>query len=231
MIRIERKDTAQTQLAIKDLEVARKSGNSYNTENVNRALKEVFRGKCYICENKNATSYQIEHLIPHRGNTQLKYDWNNFFGVCAHCNNIKSDKYEPILDCTKRSVEQLIAFRKKGYFGAEEKLEFTPLVSDDEEVEHTVSLLEDVYYGTTPQKKIEAQIIRKNLRKDLSKFKEYVREYQEAEDVVEKDDIGELLKRELKDSSEFTAFKRWLIWDNEMFSEIEKYIPKKEQNE
>lgn len=150
------------------------------------------------------------------------------FWVCAHCNNIKSDKYEPILDCTKRSVEQLIAFRKKGYFGAEEKLEFTPLVSDDEEVEQTVSLLEDVYYGTTPQKKIEAQIIRKNLRKNLSKFKEYVREYQEAEDAVEKDDIGELLKRELKDSSEFTAFKRWLMWDNEMFSEIEKYIPKKD---
>ena len=228
MIRIERKDTAQTQLAIKDLEVARKRGNSYNTENVNRALKEVFHGKCYICENKHATAYQIEHLIPHRGNAQLKYDWNNLFWVCAHCNNIKSDKYEPILDCTKRSVEQVIAFRKKGYFGAEEKLEFTPLVSDDEEVEHTVSLLEDVYYGTTPQKKIEAQIIRKNLRKDLSKFKEYVREYQEAEAAVEKDDIGELLKRELRDSSEFTAFKRWLIWDNPMFSEIEKYSPKKD---
>ena len=102
------------------------------------------------------------------------------------------------------------------------------MVSDDEEVEQTVSLLEDVYYGTTPQKKIEAQIIRKNLRKNLSKFKEYVREYQEAEDAVEKDDIGELLKRELKNSSEFTAFKRWLIWDKEMFSEIEKYIPKKD---
>ena len=210
MIRIERKDTAQTQLAIKDLEEASQRGNSYNTENVNRALKAVFYGKCYICENKHATSYQIEHLIPHHGNARLKYDWNNLFWACAHCNNIKSDKYEPILDCTKRS------------------LEFTPLVSDDEEVERTVSLLEDVYYGTTPQKKIEAQIIRKNLRKNLSKFKEYVREYQEAEDVVEKDDIGELLKRELNNSSEFTAFKRWLIWDNEMFSEIEKYIPKKD---
>lgn len=153
MIRIERKDTAQTLLAIKDLEEVSQRGNSYNTENVNRALKAVFYGKCYICENKHATSYQIEHLIPHHGNTRLKYDWNNLFWACAHCNNIKSDKYEPILDCTKRSVEQLIAFRKKGYFGAEEKLEFTPLVSDDEEVEQTVSLLEDVYYGTTPQKK------------------------------------------------------------------------------
>ena len=38
MIRIERKDTAQTQLAIKGLEEASQRGNSYNTENVNRAL-------------------------------------------------------------------------------------------------------------------------------------------------------------------------------------------------
>ena len=52
-----------------------------------------------------------------------------------------------------------------------------------------------------------------------------MREYQEAEDEEEKEDIGELLKRELRDSSAFTAFKRWLIWDNEMYSDIEKYIP------
>ena len=227
MIRIERKDTAQTQLAIRDLQEASQSGSSYNTEHVNHALKQMFHGKCYLCENKNATSYQIEHLRPHRNVTRLKYDWNNLFWVCAHCNNIKSDKYEPILDCTWRPVEQLIAFRKRGYFGADEKLEFIPQVSDDEEVEHTVSLLEDIYYGTTPQKMIEARIIRKNLRKDLSKFKEYVREYQEADDAEEKADIGELLKRELRDSSQFTAFKRWLIWDNEMYSEIETYIPKK----
>ena len=34
-----------------------------------------------------------------------------------------------------------------------------------------------------------------------------------------------LLKRELKDSSAFTAFKRWLIWDNEeKYGELEKFI-------
>lgn len=82
-----------------------------------------------------------------------------------------------------------------------------------------------MYYGTTPQKQIEARIIRKTLRKDLSQFKEYVREYQEAEDEDEKEDIGYLLEKELKDSSAFTAFKRWLIWDNERYSELKKYIP------
>lgn len=225
MIKIERKETEKTKKAVEDLYEAKQLGSSYNTENVNKALKEVFHGKCYICENKNATSYQIEHLIPHRKDVELKYDWNNLFWSCAHCNNIKSDKYEPILDCTQEEVESLIAFRKKGYFGTDEKLEFTPLVKDNESVENTVSLLKAVYYGITPQKEIEARIIRKALRKNLSEFKEYVREYQEAEDEEEKEDIGELLKRELRDNSAFTAFKRWLIWDNEMYSEIEKYIP------
>ena len=96
MIKIERKETPHTQEAMDDLQEACDTGRSYNTEHVNQALQEVFHGKCYICENKEATSYQIEHLIPHRGDKKLKYDWNNLFWVCAHCNNIKSDKYEKI---------------------------------------------------------------------------------------------------------------------------------------
>lgn len=222
MIKIERKDTIKAQLAITDLHNARESGKTYNTENVNAALIEAFHGKCYICENKAATSYQIEHLIPYRGNQNLKYDWQNLFWSCAHCNNIKLDKYEPILDCTKENVEKLIAFRKKGYFGTDEILEFIPLVEDNEAVENTIALLEDAYYGTTPQKKFEARVIRKELRRELSEFKEYVREYQEAENEEEKEDAEILIKKELKDSS---AFKRWLIWDNGIYSELEKYIP------
>lgn len=54
MIRIERKDTAQTLLAIKDLEEVSQRGNSYNTENVNRALKAVFM--------ENVTSVKINTL-------------------------------------------------------------------------------------------------------------------------------------------------------------------------
>lgn len=105
MIRINRKNTEKTRLAIADLQKSRKSGKTYNTKSVNAALVETFHGKCYICENKKATAYQIEHLIPHRDNRKLKYDWENLFWSCAHCNNIKSDKYEPILDCTKENVE------------------------------------------------------------------------------------------------------------------------------
>jgi len=30
----------------------------------------------------------------------LKFDWNNLFWSCYHCNNIKSIKYNDILNCT-----------------------------------------------------------------------------------------------------------------------------------
>lgn len=212
MIRFERKNTRKAQSAMESLKDARQRNSTCNTQEVNEALIEMFHGKCYICENKEATSYQIEHLIPHRGNVELKYDWNNLFWACGHCNNTKLDQYDPILDCTKEDIDELIAFRKTGYFGTNEQLEFEAL-SADKEVLNTVKLLKDVYYGTTPQKKAEARIIRKKLRKELHNFKDTVREYQEAEGE-DKEDILLLIKKELKASSAFTAFKRWLIKDN-----------------
>ena len=176
-----------------------------------------------FAKKKQSTSYQIEHLSAHRGNMDLKYDWNNLFLACAHCNNIKQDKYEPIIDCTKENVEELIAFRKEGYFGTDEKLIFDMLDSKIE-TQNTVKLLQEVYYGSTPQKKMEAKILRKTLRKELSKFKEYVREYKEAEDE-EKEDLKYLLQQQLRDDSPFAAFKRWLIRDNkDAYPELLVYI-------
>ena len=223
MIKVERKSSEKAEKAIESLRREKARSGSYNTPEVNAALREMFHGKCYICENKQITSYQIEHLVSHRGNADLKYDWNNLFLACAHCNNTKLDKYEPIIDCTKENVEALIAFRRTGYFGTDEKLLFEKL-DDRIEVENTIKLLQEVYYGSTPQKKMESTILRRMLSKELSAFKEYVREYHEAEDE-EKEDLKYLLQKELRDSSPFAAFKRWLIRDNrEVYAELLGYI-------
>lgn len=223
MIKVERKLTEKSKKAIDSLKREKLKNGSYNTPEVNAALKEMFHGKCYICENRQIVSYQIEHLNPHRGNTELKFDWDNLFLSCAHCNNTKSDKYDPIIDCTKENVERMIAFRKEGYFGTDEKLVFE-MLDRRVETENTVKLLQEVYYGSTPQKKMEAKILRRMLRKELSEFKEYVREYKEAEDE-EKEDLKFLLQQQLKDSSPFAAFKRWLIRDNkDTYSELLHYI-------
>ncbi len=117
-----------------------------------------------------------------------------------------------MIDCTKMDPEKHIAFRKTGYFGKEEKVVFEAL-DKVEETENTILLLQDIFYGSTPQKEMEAGILRRILRKELSKFKEYIREYREA-DGFEKEDLWWLLRRELDDSSPFAAFKRWIIRDH-----------------
>lgn len=171
MIKVNRRTTEKSQKAMESLQQEKMKNGSYNTPEVNKALQELFHGKCYICENKQVTSYQIEHLVPHHNKPDLKYDWNNLFLSCAHCNNTKLDQYHPILDCT-----------------------------------------------------VEAAILRRLLRKELSEFKEYVRQYQEAEGE-EKEDLKCLLKLRLKDSSPFAAFKRWLIRDHkDAYPELLTYI-------
>ena len=72
MIKIERKLTEKAQKAIVSLQKAEANNSSYNTPEVNLALKEMFHNKCYICENKQVTSYNIEHLHPHYKNKNLK---------------------------------------------------------------------------------------------------------------------------------------------------------------
>lgn len=212
MIKIQRKPTEKAKSALASLNEAKQRGSTYNTPEVNMALMEMFHGKCYICEDKEMTSCQIEHLIPHNNDLNLKYDWNNLFWSCAHCNNTKLGKYDPIIDCTKEEVDKIIAFRKTGYFGVDEVLSFE-ILQPSEQAYNTVKLLKEVYYGSTPQKKIEANTLRRKLRKELSGFKEYVREYQETEGE-DKEDLRLLIKKELSDSSPFAAFKRWLIRDH-----------------
>lgn len=84
MIKFSRNKTEKAKKAIEILEEAKKTDSGYNKPEVNAALIEMFKGKCYICENKDTvTSYQIEHLVPHRKNLDLKYDWNNLLVLCA----------------------------------------------------------------------------------------------------------------------------------------------------
>ncbi|MBO4400409.1 MAG: hypothetical protein J5809_01020 [Selenomonadaceae bacterium] len=215
MVKIERKDTEKSRLAISSLAKEKsKSAGKCNTPEVVDALDETFHGKCYICEHKSATSLQVEHLQPHNGDSDLKFDWENLFWACGHCNHIKSDSYTPILDCTKLEVDEFIAFRKNGFFGVEESLTFETVGNfDDPAIDMTCELLKRIHYGKTPQEKAEAKMLRHAIREEIHKFKEDIRDYDESfgEDKL---DLFCRIKMELKSNSPFAAFKRWLVRDN-----------------
>lgn len=52
---------------------------SYNDADVFAALSKIFNNKCYICELQDLQDGVVEHLISHKGNLDLKFDWENLF--------------------------------------------------------------------------------------------------------------------------------------------------------
>lgn len=80
MLKIERTPTPPASLAIE----SKKAYGSYTSEDVISQLKQDFNSKCYLCELKDLTDIEVEHLLPHYNRTikERVFDWNNLF--CAY---------------------------------------------------------------------------------------------------------------------------------------------------
>ena len=181
-----------------------KNENDYRSDPVFKILIEDFNKKCYICEDSVHTSPNVEHRISHKNNHILKYDWNNLFLSCAHCNNTKSDKYDGIIDPTQIDPEEFIEFLTK------EDEELRPLIiirkiKWENDVDITINLLLEVYENSkTAAKKIACKNLRKKLNDELAIFRQTLEEFR-----TNLNNISKLaIENELSDKSLFAAFKR-----------------------
>lgn len=203
-------------------EEKKKKNGTYNQKEVLDILKKDFHNKCYICETK-ATTLNIEHLVAHKGDKDIKFDWNNLFLSCGHCNNIKLTNYDDILDCTKEDVEKCISYRFEPLL-PKAKVKIEALI-DNKKVNKTIELLNKVYNGTTTIKSMESENIRKKLLDELMKFQRLIYDYVcEDLDGEEKTELCSKIKSNLKASSEYTSFKRWMIRDVDSLREEFKAV-------
>lgn len=108
MVKIERTPVAPASLAI---EKAKQSG-TYRGDDVVQLLHQDFHGKCYLCEINELQSVEVEHLKAHHNGADRdrKFDWNNLFYSCAHCNGVKNraEYEESILDCCRVDPEEYL---------------------------------------------------------------------------------------------------------------------------
>lgn len=113
MVKIQRSFPAPTSLA----EEAKKLNGRYDKPDVIERLKKDFHNKCYICEMKELQDPNVEHLLPHKNGKypKRKFDWENLFWACGHCNNIKNNsKYDAgIIDCCNQDPEDYLDFQLK----------------------------------------------------------------------------------------------------------------------
>lgn len=87
MVKVERSQPAPESLEIEK----KKESGSYKLKDVVERLQKDFNDTCYICELKGLQDPEVEHLLPHHNGRYIdrKFDWNNLFWVCGHCNIIK----------------------------------------------------------------------------------------------------------------------------------------------
>jgi hypothetical protein len=211
MIHIVKSQPAPKCLAI---ERTKKNG-TYNCLEVLTTNKSDFNNKCYICEDKEPHVINTEHFIPHKGNMELKLDWNNLFFCCGHCNNTKLAKpiYNNILNCTVETdnVETDIKYWLDPF---PKELVKVSAILDNEKVRNTVALLQEVYNGTTMLKQIESANLRTKMLKEIRFFQDLLFQfYDDSYTDDEKLNTRSEIVRQLRPTSNFTSFKRWIIRD------------------
>jgi len=192
------------------------SERDYRKGEVLKILTEDCHSKCYICEDK-PTSINVEHIVPHRNDPTLMYDWSNLFIACGHCNSIKHIRYNEIIDPTKCDPEEHIALSVEITKNLIEQVNVEPLKTDSPTMQ-TAELLGLVYNGgSTDIKEIECSNLRNShLMPNIRLFYQYVNGY------LEEPDLGydKLIRTEIDRSSAFAAFKRKIVRDDPELSAI-----------
>jgi len=199
-----------------------KDNGDYRKAEILEKLRGDFFDKCYICESKELTSINVEHLASHRGDKTLKFSWDNLFWSCSHCNNIKLENFDNILDCTKEDVEKFVWLRMDMFPKASIQLR---ALGNSPKINKTIELLDKVYNGSTIIKKMESENIRKQILHELSTLSNYMLEYFDETEKDVKEVFKKKIKKCLSTSSAFAAFKRWIVRDNpELLMEFAEYI-------
>lgn len=170
---------------------------------------------------KNLSDPQIEHLLPHKQgkDKKRKFDWENLFWACPHCNRVKNQKKyeEGILDCCKIDPEEFLFFRLN------EKYTEVGIKMEDIAAERTAELINEVFNLQNTGMRIYTSAFRlQELQKEMNVFYDKLESFKKNRNsVVARRTLKALLKRE----SQFAAFKRCYIQEHaKEYPELLPYI-------
>ena len=164
--------------------------------------------KCYLCERRLLTNYQVEHLKSRKNHPALENDWSNLFMACEYCNGKKLDDYDDILNPSVVHVELVISQK---FDAKNEMFCFEPVggTRDEDAREKTISLLKELFNGKdTRMLTLKEQRFRKEFRMAYNAFQELLNDW-----LVQQDDAEKLKAVELSlgNQEEYLGFKYWLV--------------------
>ena len=185
-------------------------------------LKRDFHNKCYICEMKDLQDPNVEHLLSHKNGKywERKFDWENLFWSCGHCNNVKNNsKYDTgIIDCCRKDPEKYLYF----------KLENDNVIIDmkdvnDEIYERTALLITETFSLKNTGMRVYSSDERlKLLQKEMNiLYGQLNKLHSNPDSKITMRTLRSLLRRE----SAFAAFKRSYVREHAIeYPELQQYV-------
>ena len=185
---------------------------AYDGEDVHRQLECDQHKKCYLCEKRLITDFEVEHLKSQDNNSDLRQNWDNLFWSCTYCNPKKGNRFDDILNPTKVNIEDEI--RQTIIFG-EKKACFEP-VKETEEHRNTCKLLLNIHNGTGRLRKIKEENFFEYMVGKMNNFYSLINQY-----LNNPTDYNcNLVKEDIQIDKEFLGFKYWIIKSKPQLLEV-----------
>lgn len=179
----------------------------YKDDSVKRIILDDQDNKCYICERKVTTDYEVEHLSSQSNNKDLINEWNNLFIACNYCNNKKKNLFDSIKHPDTYNVEDVISHQ---FDQMHERVNFITN-STDPDVLLTVSLLERMFNGTNaPVRNLMETRFYNQFKSGFNHFQSVVHDYLHGH----KDEMRPIIESMIDRKSEYLAFKYAIIMQN-----------------
>ena len=190
--------------------------SQYDGEDVKAQLLEDQHEKCYICERKLGTDFEIEHFKSKNNYPGLRQEWTNLFLACGYCNKKKSSSFDdnlyPLDTNIEDEIEQRIDFSRN-------KASFTTTI-DDAPHQNTVSMLHVFYNGKQKMRVIKEERFFDEAKQKMNRFLEKVNTF-----LMEPTPANRaLVASELSIEQEMLGFKYWVIRDNHLETEFKDEI-------
>ena len=180
----------------------------YKDDAVKSQLLQDQHEKCYLCERRLHTNYQVEHLKSRKNYPALENEWSNLFMACEYCNGKKLEDYDDILNPADVPVEGLISQK---YDAKNETFYFEAVgeTSDSVAMERTIDLLHILFNGKNPKMlNLKETRFRQEIRIIYNAFQQLLNEYLANDGDAEK---KQAIEESLDSQSECLGLKYWLV--------------------
>ena len=202
MIRVFKSENAPASLATKE---------SYDGEDVKKQLLEDQYGKCFVCERKLTTDFEIDHLKSRVAYPELAQTWQNLHLICGYCNRKKANRFDGILSPSKVNIEDEITQR----MGENCKQAVFSATVDDESHNKTIELLSNIFNGTGKIRNTKEERFFNQFRSAYNSFLVAISRYVYSHSKDTECDLAQ----ELSIDKEFLGFKYHLVKSNAELNE------------